>query len=107
MSSNRRTRTKRQKSPLKYHKASVLGISMILLLLVAVVSVGSLSLKAKNNAYIAQETELEAKIAEQEERAKEIDELEDYVGTDEYVEQVAKDKLGLVYEDEIIFKNNK
>lgn len=80
---------------------------MILLLLVAVVSVGSLSLKAKNNAYIAQETELEAKIAEQEERAKEIDELEDYVGTDEYVEQVAKDKLGLVYEDEIIFKNNK
>lgn len=106
MSNNRRTRTKRQKSSLKYHKASVLGISMILLLLVAVVSVGSLSLKAKNDAYIAQETELEAKIAEQEERAKEIDELEEYVGTDEYVEQVAKDKLGLVYEDEIIFKNN-
>ena len=24
--------------------------------------------------------------------------------TDEYAEQVAKDKLGLVYEDEIIFK---
>ena len=103
MSNKRRSR---KKNSLRYHKASVLGISMILILLVAVVSVGSLSLKAKNSAYIAQEAELEAKIAEQEERAKEIDDLEAYVGTDEYVEQVAKDKLGLVHEDEIIFKNN-
>ena len=33
-----------------------------------------------------------------------IVELEAYMQTDEYAEQVAKDKLGLVYEDEIIFK---
>ena len=33
----------------------------------------------------------------------EIDELEDYIGSDEYIEEVAK-KLGYVYPDEIIFK---
>ena len=32
-----------------------------------------------------------------------IADLEAYMQTDEYAEQVAKDKLGLVYEDEIIF----
>ena len=37
-------------------------------------------------------------------RAEEIDDLEDYVGTDEYVEDVAKDKLGLVYPNEILFE---
>ena len=42
---------------------------------------------------------------EQEElRAEEIDELEEYVGTDEYVEDVAKEKLGLVYPNEILFE---
>lgn len=102
MKNNRKRR--QSKGSLRHHKASVLGISVILILLVAVVSVSSLSLKAKNEAYIAQEMELEAKIAEQEERSEEIAELEEYVGSDEYVEQVAKDKLGLVKEDEIIFK---
>ena len=48
--------------------------------------------------------ELEEQIEEEQARAKEIAELEKYVGTDEYVEEVAKEKLGLVYEDEIIFK---
>ena len=37
-------------------------------------------------------------------RTQEIKDLEAYMQTDEYAEQVAKDKLGLVYEDEIIFK---
>ena len=38
------------------------------------------------------------------ERAKEIEEYGKYVQTKKYAEEVAKEKLGLVYEDEIIFK---
>ena len=45
-----------------------------------------------------------AQISEEEMRKKEIEDLEAYVGTDEYVEDVAKDKLGLVYPDEILFE---
>ena len=51
-----------------------------------------------------QEAELEAQIQEEEERTKEIEQMEEYVGTDEYIEQTARDKLGLIYENEIIFK---
>ncbi|MCI9333955.1 MAG: hypothetical protein HFI98_04245 [Lachnospiraceae bacterium] len=38
-------------------------------------------------------------------RAQEIDEFEKYTHTKKYVEEVARDKLGLVYEGEILFKN--
>jgi len=47
---------------------------------------------------------LQEQIDAEEERSKEIDSLEEYVGTDEYIEQTAKDKLNLVHENEIIFK---
>ena len=61
-------------------------------------------LVCKNKEYMAQEAELEAQIEAEANRAEEIDELEKYVGTDEYVEDVAKEKLGLVYPNEILFE---
>lgn len=94
----------RQKKGMQSVRKSVLGICVVLVLLITVVSVGSINLHSKNKEYIAQEQELIAQIEEEKARAEEIDELEEYVGTSEYVEQVAKDKLGLVYENEIIFK---
>lgn len=94
----------KRKQGMQSVKKSVLGICVILVLLISVVSVGSINLYSKNKEYIAQEKELIAQIEEEKARAEEIDELEEYVSTDEYVEQVAKDKLGLVYENEIIFK---
>ena len=46
-------------------------------------------------------------IAEEEARTEELKELETYTKTKKYAEEVAKDKLGLVYENEIIFQENK
>ena len=37
-------------------------------------------------------------------RTTEIEELEEYMNSDEYIEQVAKEKLGMVKDGEIIFK---
>ena len=65
---------------------------------------GSLSLHAKNAQYKEQEEELTAQIKEQEERAKEVEEFEEYVKTDDYIKETAEDKLGLVDPNEIIFK---
>ncbi len=42
--------------------------------------------------------------SQKEERAKELEEFATYTKTKKYAEEVAKDKLGLVYEDEIIFQ---
>ena len=37
-------------------------------------------------------------------RSEDLKEFKKYVKTDEYVEEIARDKLGLVYKDEIIFE---
>ena len=99
-----KSKENRQQKRLSLHKRSILCISSVIILLVVVVSVSGVTLQAKNKAYIAQEQELQKQIDEEKARAQEIEELEQYVGTDEYVEQTAKDKLGLVHEGEIIFK---
>lgn len=96
----RRARAKRQLQ----HKLSMYVIASVIVVLVATLSVASVSLHAKNKEYMAQEAELEAQIKAESNRAEEIDELEEYVGTDEYVEDVAKEKLGLVYPNEILFE---
>lgn len=89
---------------MKKHKRSILAVCGVLLLLMAVVSVNSVTLKAQEEEYQVQISELESQIKDEKSRTKQIDKLEEYVGTDEYVEDVAKDKLGLVHENEIIFK---
>lgn len=86
------------------HRISVMAISGVVLLLVVVLGVASISLQEKNRNYKAQEAELELQIQAELAREEEIAELEDYVGSDEYVEDVAKDKLGLINPNEIIFK---
>lgn len=96
----KRARSKRQLQ----HKLSMYVIASVIVVLVATLSVASISLHAKNKEYMAQEAELEAQIKAESNRAEEIDELEEYVGTDEYVEDVAKEKLGLVYPNEILFE---
>ena len=45
-----------------------------------------------------------AQIEEEEKRTQEIEELKKYMETKMFVEEIAKERLGLVYEDEILFK---
>ena len=86
------------------HRISVISISCVVLLLMTILGVGSISLHEKNRNYKAQEAQLQEQIAEEMARAEEIEELEAYVGSDKYVEDVAKEKLGLINPNEIIFK---
>ena len=99
-----RNRRRRQRRRSQDHKRSVLAISAVVLLLTVMVSTNSMTIKAKNREYQAQVTELKEQIQAEKDRSKEIKELDKYVGTDKYVEDVAKEKLGLVHNNEIIFK---
>ena len=99
-----RNRKKRQRRRYQNHMQSVLAICAVVLLLAVVVTVKGMAIKEKNKEYLAQQTELKQQIKAEKERTKEIDELDKYVGTDKYIEDVAKNKLGLVYDNEIIFK---
>ena len=99
---NRRKRRSRRRT--NQHKLSVHVIKGVKFLMTALVVVGGISLRAKEKSYLAQETELKKQIDEEKARSQEIDDMEAYVGTDEYVEEIAKEKLGLVNENEIILK---
>lgn len=103
----RKAGTRRRKKQLQRHKQSVLTVISALLLLVGVVSVNSVSLQRKNEEYKEQAAELEKLIAEEDRKAEDIAEYEEYVKTDEYIEYVAKEKLGLAHENEILFKAEK
>ena len=98
---------KRKSEGLRKNRRSVWMISLVIILLGAVVLGCGVSLKAKNEAYLAKEEELRLQIEAEQERSEEIDELKEYVETDEYIEMVAKEKLGLAYETEILFEAQK
>ncbi|MBD5547864.1 MAG: septum formation initiator family protein [Lachnospiraceae bacterium] len=80
-------------------------VSLVVLMLLIVVAFNSIGLVAKKESYQKKEAALEEQIAAEQERAQEIEEFEKYTHTKKYVEEVARDKLGLVYEGEILFED--
>lgn len=47
--------------------------------------------------------ELNLKIAYEQKRAEEVDALKQNVDSDEYIEKIAREKLGMIRKDEIVF----
>ncbi len=101
ITSRPRPMTKRESKVRKSHKFLV-GIC----LLVATVAVGvsSVGLLSQSRELEVTEEELLKQLEEAQALAKEIEEFEEYSMTEEYIEQVAREKLGLVYPDEIVLK---
>lgn len=99
-----RTRNRKKQREIRIKRMEVLGVSLVVLGLFAASMIGSFRLKEKLHSLEQEEQVLLDKIEEQELRAKEIEEYEAYTKTKKYVEDVAKEKLGLSYENEIIFK---
>ena len=93
----------RRRKQLKQHVGSI-AIGVIVVLMCVFVAFVGLKLNAQNMDKEARIQELEGQIAAEEEKAAEIEEYKKYVQTKKFKEEVAKEKLGLVYEDEIIFK---
>ena len=61
-------------------------------------------LKLQANEYQKQIVQLKAEKKKADDRKEELKDYKEYVNTDEFVEEVAREKLGLVYEDEVIFE---
>lgn len=73
-------------------------------ILSAVLFTSSMKLNARLAEGSQQIAQLQDKIDDENARTKEIDSLQREMKTDDYKKQVAKDKLGLVEDGEIIFK---
>ena len=79
-------------------------IAIVVLIICGIVSYRRIGLEDQSNQYKQDIEKLDTQIKEQEERATNITNLETYVQTKRYIEDIAREKLGLVYDYEIIFK---
>lgn len=104
----RRGQGKRRKVPaFRKKEKNILAISIGVITLVAVCAVmffGYQDLTGKRSELQQQAEQLQIKIDNENKRTEELQEYETYTHTKKYAEETAKDVLGYVYDDEIVFK---
>ena len=99
----RRTRLSRER---RIMKNTMLMILMVVCILFVALFIGGYRLNKKIDSALANKADLEDQIRDEEIRREEIEELEEYMKTDEYIREVAREKLGLVDEGDIIFRKD-
>ena len=88
----------------KQNSLAMLLVMMVVLVMLVVVAVNNHNLRNKLAEYREREEVLTEQLEAEKERTKEIEEFKKYTETKKYIEEVAREKLGLVYEDEIIIQ---
>lgn len=86
------------------NRMALIGITVVVLSLAVVVNLKGASLKEKDLEYQVKEENLVAQEQKEKDRAATLEEQRVYVQTKQYIEKVAKEKLGLVMPDEILLK---
>lgn len=100
-----RTRvSKRKKKDKLGNRMALLGITFVVISMAVVVNLRGASLKDKELQYQIKEENLIRRVQEEESRAEQLEEQRIYVQTKQYIEKIAKEKLGLVNPDEILLK---
>ncbi|MBE5888695.1 MAG: septum formation initiator family protein [Lachnospiraceae bacterium] len=85
--------------------AGTVSIVFIVLVFVAVMSIQIYKLKEKDALLADREQNLQEQLENESQRGEEIEELNLYTQTIEYIKEIAY-KLGIISENEIIFKEN-
>lgn len=89
----------------KYHnKTSIYIVLFTLILFAAVLFVNCNSLNEKRQKLQTEEAQYQELLEKEQQETLDLQELEKSTQTKKYYEQIAKERLGMVYEDEIIFK---
>ena len=88
-------------------KGVFMRITIGLLLVVAVASAVAIYFKQEEQMVrlLANRTTLESQLANAQARKAELEELQNIVDSDEYIERVAREQLGMVRPNEIIFED--
>lgn len=89
------------------NRFSMFLVSLVVVMIMIAVAVQSVTLQEKIDGKAQELAQLENQITDEEKRKEEIEEFAKEVKTKGYIERVAREKLGLIYEGEILFKKNK
>ena len=103
-SRKRREKLKKDENRQPESKTAMISVILVAFALSISLMARSYALEEKIGDYKSQRKEVKAQISAEEQRTKEIEALKEYMQSDEYAKQVAREKLGLVEGDEIIFK---
>ena len=102
----KRKNTKARRTAME-NKIAMIGISTVVCMLLVVLLFKGSSLQRRIDSNEAKKAQLEQKLTAEQARTEEIEEMQDYMQSDEYTEKIAKEKIGLVKDNEILFKENK
>ena len=95
---------KKRKKRMNQNGIAMLSITFVVGVLFIAMMTMSLNLQQQISDCKTEMKEVQSQIDEENERTKEIDETTERMDTDEYVAEVAREKLGLVKDNEIVFK---
>lgn len=99
-----RRRALRQRAKGSSHTTSWLFVLMLMLLAISVWR--GVGWFRESRALAAKQASLEKKIEQEKYRLQQLLEYREYMKTDEYIEDIAGSDLGMVYDGEIIFKED-
>lgn len=88
------------------NRFSMFLVTLVVLMILILVGVRSIELHRKIDAKRLEVQALEEQIEAENKRTLEIEAFGKEVQTKGYIENIAREKLGLVYEDEILFKQD-
>ncbi len=94
----------RRKKKRKKNRRGISFIAVIVLVFCVCVGIRTAGLKKQSAELAERKASLEKQLKEEEQRTKDLEDLEKYMKTKRYMEEVAKEKLGLVYPDEILIE---
>ncbi|MGI6095731.1 MAG: FtsB family cell division protein [Lachnospiraceae bacterium] len=100
---SRKRRSRRKKRNLQ-NKIAMLCITVVVCAIFIVLMLQGASLRGKIDGYEKEKETISQQIEAENERTEDIEALKEYMESDEYAEETAREKLGLVKENEIIFK---
>lgn len=103
----KKAKKRKNKKKIANNYLGMAAIAVVSLFLLGALALESVNMRERVFAYEARAAELEDQISNEEDRTKEIDELNEYMKTDEYAAEVARDKLGLIKDNEIVFEEEK
>ena len=86
-----------------HNRMSMTLIAVAVIVMTIIVGYSVYNMKIELNENKEKIESLNKDIAKEEKRKEEIEEYKEYTETDEFVEDTAREKLGLVYEDEVVF----
>ena len=85
-------------------RPAVANVDQTLVVFAAAMSVQIVKVYQKDQEYARKQEQLEAQLEDETARQEDLQNYQSYTQSQEYVEDIAKSKLGLAYDNEIIFK---